>query len=209
MLVLIESGFANLNIVPSGYYRSLHLVELSYHKSHGTLPCHPAFVGLFHFSQCTQSMARSKQAICPLQLALNDDQYFDSSSPHHKSPLNARNGLSLDWVSESIKRPAASFPSRPAPKHTSQRPGFEVPASWRDGVDYELGASHTFSRGETVAVLFSDGTLRFGRIERTPHGSDHNGEYTVQVIGPSVHSKATKPFGSAFSRSFDMIACRN
>lgn len=180
-LVLVGSGFANLNFVSSGMdVRSIVGCDSAICKSDLAVA---AFVGLFRLRQAdllsTSHFKRSGSPICSTRLSASDERSLDSPSPLRGPAFGGRRGLSLDWVSES-KRPA-SFSSRPTKDHTSQRPGFAVPSSWREGVEYELGVAHTFTRGEAVAVLFSDGSLRFGRIERTPREADSNAEYIVQV----------------------------
>jgi hypothetical protein len=190
ILVLVESGFANLNFVPSGIDgRSLNKCERA--------SCDPdvsiaAFIGLFRLKNfkhsnllSTASLQQSRRFACSQRISASQERSLDSNPSTQRPASGMRRGLSLDWVSESKRSP--SFTSRPSQNSVSQRPGFAVPSSWREGVQYEFGAAHTFTRGEPVAVLFSDGSLRFGRVERTPREAEGNAEYIVQVLAALHH----------------------
>jgi hypothetical protein len=192
-LVLVESGFANLNLPMKTCARDRHESLGHSHRVCGGDQRVPqiAFVRALNCLKLggelrTHTCTYDNRPICSLRMSYNDDIH-NCSIPTSKSPaIHESRGLSLDWVADPQKRPLPQplFHQPLAQSHhtlqfSSHRPGFEVPSTWREGVNYEFGASHKFTRGETVAVLFSDGSLRFGRIERIPRAGD--AEHMVQV----------------------------
>jgi hypothetical protein len=193
ILVLVESGVANLNR-PSGYCARDTRESLG----HGQRACdgdhqYGSNVAFIRTLNClklggtlrARSCTHASRSMCSLRMSYGDG-ISNSSFPFSKSsasiPESTPRGLSLDWIAGSQQRPLTTpvFQQSHQTSHiNSHRPGFEVPNTWREGVHYDFGASHRFTRGETVAVLFSDGSLRFGRIDRIPRGSDS--EHMVQV----------------------------
>jgi hypothetical protein len=211
ILVLAESGFANLNR-PIGYCAR----DKQEFLGHGHRVCggdqHGSPVAFIRALNCLKlggalrdrSCTHANRHVCSLRMSYEICNISFPISGSSASILESTpRGLSLDWVAESPKLPLPTLvfqQSHHTPHSSSHRPGFEVPNTWREGVHYDFGTSHRFTRGETVTILFSDGSLRFGRIDRIPRGTEP--EYMVQVWNHHslLATKWFQPFSTGRSR---------
>ena len=188
VLALIEYGFANLGNSPKLYTREQYLISnaCGLDERQGRVGQHVRVDSILFISsmkKCSfhsvHSYLNSRPKNCCLQLSASNGILNQTGIILRSS--QPRTGLSLDYVADSRKLSAAeSCAIQPQYFYTSHRPGSAVPKTWREGVDYDFGPSQgILVLGELVAVLLSDGSLRFGLIEMLP--CESSSEYMVQV----------------------------